>query len=217
VSHLGDLTCALIDAELDGYAHDQALSHLAGCPHCRRAVADQRWVKAHIAVATAPANPSHDLFARLQRIPDAVAADAADDADYPPYDADTANGADSAGDAESRTRRRRSRSLLIAAGPVRPSRPLPRGASRDGRRPVPLRPARLAAARRVGARSVVAASFAASVVVGLGGAVSGSSAASAGRTVSPATATSATTVALIGPAVPRPAGRPSVSVVYRRP
>jgi hypothetical protein len=223
VSHLGDLTCALIDAELDGHAYDQALSHLAGCPHCRRAVADQRWVKAHLAVAAAPAVPPDDLFARLLRIP---AAEDADDAGCPPFSAaatfadvvplaDSPFRTDVATDADSRPRRRRS---PLAGGALgRPARPLQRSASRDGRRPVPLRPARLAAARRVGARSVVAASFAASVVVGLGGTVSGSSAASAGRTVSPAAAASATTVALIGAAVPRPAARPSVSVVYRRP
>ena len=65
-------------------------------------------------------------------------------------------------------------------------------------------------------RSFAAAGLAASVVVGLGGAVSGSSAVSAGAqasSVSVGTSSGAT----LNAAVPRPGARVAVAVVYRRP
>jgi anti-sigma factor RsiW len=107
-------------------------------------------------------------------------------------------------------RRSRSRRLL---GRSAPSRPLKTGVPAPNRRP-----------RN---RTVAAAGFAASVVVGLGGAISGSAAvtATAGSvgaagptapTTLPATALSAIAEPALA-VVPRPGGRVAVSVVYRRP
>jgi len=110
-------------------------------------------------------------------------------------------------------RRSRSRRLL---GRSAPSRPLKTGVPAPNRRP-----------RN---RTVAAAGFAASVVVGLGGAISGSAAvtgtAGSVGAAGPAAPTAPTTQpanalsALAEPAVavvPRPGGRVAVSVVYRRP
>jgi hypothetical protein len=107
-------------------------------------------------------------------------------------------------------RRSRSRRLLGRAGP---SRPLKTGVPAPNRRP-----------RN---RTVAAAGFAASVVVGLGGAMSGSvavttTAGAVGAAGPAAPTTSPTNVlsAIAEPAaavVPRPGGRVAVSVVYRRP
>jgi hypothetical protein len=68
------------------------------------------------------------------------------------------------------------------------------------------------------ARSVAAAGFAASVVVGLGAGVSGSSSVASGAgTVPQSGSTSTLTGVPIGMTLSRPANRAAVSVVYRRP
>lgn len=97
------------------------------------------------------------------------------------------------------------------------------GSSRSRRllgRTAPSRPLRTGqpAGRRVHPRSVAAAGFAASVVVGFSGAISGSAAVPAGVGAS---ATSVFPAAALGEpisaVVPRPNARVAVSVVYRRP
>ena len=96
----------------------------------------------------------------------------------------------------------RSRRLL---GRTAPSRPLRTG-----------QPAR----RRVHTRTVAAAGFAASVVVGFSGAISGSAAVSSGAGTSATTPSAFSAAALGAPisaVVPRPGDRVAVSVVYRRP
>jgi hypothetical protein len=96
----------------------------------------------------------------------------------------------------------RSRRLL---GRTAPSRPLRTG-----------QPAR----RRVHTRTIAAAGFAASVVVGFSGALSGSAAVSSGVATSATTPSAFSAAALGAPisaVVPRPGARVAVSVVYRRP
>jgi hypothetical protein len=204
VTHLGDQVCVLIDGELVGDAHEQALAHVAECGQCWRAAADYRRVKALVAAIDECSDPSPDFLGRLLTIPQIEArqseqAGQAGRADQP---------APPAGRSPSRPRSRR---LL---GRSAPSRPLKTGVPATNRRP-----------RN---RTVAAAGFAASVVVGLGGAISGSAAvtATAGSvgatgpsapTTLPSNAVSLVAAIPAGAVVPRPSGRVAVSVVYRRP
>jgi hypothetical protein len=89
-------------------------------------------------------------------------------------------------------------------------------------RTAPSRPLRTGqpAGRRVRTRTVAAAGFAASVVVGFSGAISGSAAVSSGAGASATTPSAFAAAALGAPisaVVPRPGARVAVSVVYRRP
>jgi hypothetical protein len=188
VTHLGDQVCVLIDGELAGDAHDHAADHLAECGHCRRAVADYRWVKTLVAEVDGRAEPAPEFISRLLMIP-----------------------AFQSVEPLARTpRRSRSRRLL---GRSAPSRPLKTGVPAPNRRP-----------RN---RTVAAAGFAASVVVSLGGAISGSAAVTgtagsvgAAGTIAPTAPPATALSAIAEPAVavvPRPGGRVAVSVVYRRP
>ena len=188
MTHLGDLVCVLIDGELAGDAHDEAAAHLAECGHCRRAVADYRWVKALVAEIDGRAEPAPEFLGRLLLIPEVQPVEPL----------------------VRTARRSRSRRLL---GRSAPSRPLKTGVPAPNRRPR--------------SRTVAAVGFAASVVVGLGGAGSGSVAvtATAGAVgaagpTAPTTSPTSTLSAIAEPVaavVPRPGGRVAVSVVYRRP
>jgi len=200
VTHLGDQVCVLIDGELAGDAHDQAAAHLTECGHCRRTVADYRRVKSLVAEVCERGEPAPELMSRLLMIAthgSTAPLDSAPPDSAPPDSAHT-------------PRRSRSRRLLGRTGP---SRPLKTGLPAPNRRP-----------RN---RTVAAAGFAASVVVGLGGAISGSAAVTgnagsvgAAGTTAP-TSLPVTALSVIAePAaavVPRPGGRVAVSVVYRRP
>jgi hypothetical protein len=93
----------------------------------------------------------------------------------------------------------RSRRLLGRSGP---SRPLRTGQP---------------AGRRVRTRSVAAAGFAASVVVGFSGAISGSAAVPTGVGAATSAFPAVDLGAPISAVVPRPGARTAVSVVYRRP
>lgn len=192
MTHLGDLVCVLIDDELGGDAYDHAVVHLGECAQCRREVAEQRWVKAQLTQAQPTGVPDPILLARLLQIPGSQVARLG-----PP--------------AAPLARRSRSRRLL---GRTAPSRPL---------RAAPLRPLRKGqpAGRQLRTRSVAAAGFAASVVVGFSGALSGSAAVSSGAAASGSTPSAQFTVAALGSptsaVVPRPGARVAVSVVYRRP
>jgi hypothetical protein len=190
VTHLGDLVCVLIDDELAGDAYGHAVVHLDECAQCRRDVAEQRWVKAQLVQAQPAAVPDPVLLARLLQIPES------DDARPDPQS---------------------SRQLRLSgplSGSVRSRRLLGRTA--------PSRPLRTGqpAGRRAHPRTVAAAGFAASVVVGLSGAISGSAAVSSGAGASATTPSVFTAAALGAPisaVVPRPGARVAVSVVYRRP
>jgi hypothetical protein len=112
------------------------------------------------------------------------------------------------------------------ARPVRQSRQLRAAGQRRSRRllgrTAPSRPIRTGqpAGRRVRTRTVAAAGFAASVVVGFSGAISGSAAVSSGAGSSPTSPSAFSAAALgasISAVVPRPGARLAVSVVYRRP
>jgi hypothetical protein len=96
------------------------------------------------------------------------------------------------------------------------------GQSRSRRligRTAPSRPLRTGqpAGRRPRTRTVAAAGFAASVVVGLSAAISGSAAVSSGAGTAPSAFSAAALGAPISAVVPRPGARTAVSVVYRRP
>jgi hypothetical protein len=87
------------------------------------------------------------------------------------------------------------------------------------RRTGPSRPLRTGqpAGRRVRTRSVAAAGFAASVVVGFSGAISGSAAVPTGVGAATSAFPAVDLGAPISAVVPRPGARTAVSVVYRRP
>jgi len=197
VTHLGNLVCVLIDDELGGDAYDHAVVHLDDCAECRRAVAAQRWVKAQLAATQPMAAPDPGLLARLLQIPEL---------DTTPPESPSARQLELTSSSQSSSaplsRAARSRRLL---GRTAPSRPLRTGQP---------------AGRRPRTRTVAAAGFAASVVVGFSGAISGSAAVSTGVGASGGSP-SATSAAALGtpiPAVvPRPGSRVAVSVVYRRP
>jgi hypothetical protein len=207
VTHLGDLACALVDGELGAEARDEARAHVASCAPCQIEVAQQRHVKRRLhAVARADAvDPCNSLLAKLRAIPDA----AQRGCDLPLDEA--APGALTLGLEGVRRSGRR------LSGRRAPSWP---GRSRPARRTAPSAAVRPNLARRAGPRTVAAAGLAASVMVGLGGGVTGSSASGSGAptqlpqtSASPSTAQS---VSLDIPA-PRPYVRTAVSVVYRRP
>jgi hypothetical protein len=69
VTHLGDLTGGLIDNELAGGMHGDAVSHLADCAMCRREVATHRYVKSMLASSAPQVEPGAGLFDRLLLIP----------------------------------------------------------------------------------------------------------------------------------------------------
>lgn len=204
MTHIGDLSGALIDRELDGAARDEAHRHLEGCVQCRREVSEQEQTKSVLEAMRLPVAPTPALLARLAMIPEsAQVPDAEPDAVLERLGVTV--------------RRSRSRRLL---GRTPPSRPVAKTAQAGKGAPVSLKTGRPAAGRRAAVRSVAAAGFAASVVVGLGGAVSGSAApAAAGARTSAPTDTGRTAVTLTALDTPvrRPEGRTPVSVVYRRP
>jgi hypothetical protein len=205
VTHLGDLAGALIDRELDDAARDDAHRHLAGCVQCRREVSDQQQTKSLLAPMRSPIAPTQALLARLAMVPESARAADAESSDALHERAAVA------------VRRSRSRRLL---GRTPPSRPVVQTVQAGKGGPASLKTSRPAAGRRAAVRSVAAAGFAASVVVGLGGAVSGSAApaAAGARTAAPSeTARTAVTLTALDTPVRRPEGRMPVSVVYRRP
>jgi anti-sigma factor RsiW len=177
VTHLGDLTGGLIDGELCGGAHGNAVAHLAECAQCRREVSLHRHVKSLLSTAAIQGEPGDDLLAKLLQIPQ-----------YEPFPAQSAH-----------------------------------------------RGSRLPGVRWHAPRGVAAAGFAASVVVGLGGAVTVSGALSASSTAASPTPAASTSAAPSGAAsvsfvpatfVPTgPVGGPLIrhgervaaTVVYRRP
>jgi hypothetical protein len=187
VTHLGNLVGVLIDDELGGDAYDHAVVHLDECAHCRRAVAEQRWVKAQLTQAQPAAMPDPVLLARLLQIPDSESAQS--EAVLPGPQSRQVR---SAGHL-------RSRRLM---GRTAPSRPLRTGQP---------------AGRRVRTRTVAAAGFAASVVVGFSGAISGSAAVPTGVGAATSAFPAASLGTPISAVVPRPSARTAVSVVYRRP
>ncbi|HEY3923846.1 MAG TPA: hypothetical protein VGL75_04730 [Acidothermaceae bacterium] len=86
-------------------------------------------------------------------------------------------------------------------------------------RSAPSRPLRTGqpAGRRARTRTVAAAGFAASVVVGFSGAISGSAALPTGVGAATSVFPSVAVAVPISAVVPRPGARTAVSVVYRRP
>jgi len=187
VTHLGNLVGVLIDGELGGDAYDHAVMHLGECAQCRRDLAEQRWVKAQLAQAQPAATPDPVLLARLLQIPTLDSAPPARSGEAAP-----SRQVRLAGQVPSRR----------LVGRTAPSRPLRTGQP---------------AGHRARTRTVAAAGFAASVVVGFSGAVSGSAAVSSGADPAPSAFSAAALGAPISAVVPRPGARTAVSVVYRRP
>ncbi|WP_225846221.1 anti-sigma factor [Streptomyces sp. HPF1205] len=66
--HLGDRLAAFVDGELTGDSRDRVLAHLATCPQCKAAAAEQRRLKSVVAASELPAI-SAGLLARLQGLP----------------------------------------------------------------------------------------------------------------------------------------------------
>lgn len=66
--HLGDRLSAFVDGELTGDSRDRVLAHLATCPQCKTAAAEQRRLKSVVAASELPAI-SAGLLARLQGLP----------------------------------------------------------------------------------------------------------------------------------------------------
>jgi len=66
--HLGDRLAAFVDGELAGDSRDRVLAHLATCPQCKAAAAEQRRLKSVVAGSGLPAI-SAGLLARLQGLP----------------------------------------------------------------------------------------------------------------------------------------------------
>jgi hypothetical protein len=66
--HLGDRLAAFVDGELTDDSRDRVLAHLATCPQCKTAAAEQRRMKSVIAQSELPAI-SAGLLARLQGLP----------------------------------------------------------------------------------------------------------------------------------------------------
>ncbi len=192
MTHLGNLVGVLIDDELGGDAYDHAVTHLDECAQCRRDVAQQRWVKTQLAHAQPALLPDTALFARLLQIPESAAGSSlAQDVELP--------GELALSGSRRLTPSPRSRRLL---GRTAPSRPLRTGQP---------------AGRRPRTRTVAAAGFAASVVVGFSGAISGSAAVPTGAGAATSAFPAAALGAPISAVVPRPGARTAVSVVYRRP
>ena len=192
MTHLGDLVCALTDGGLVDDAREQAMAHVAVCGQCSRQLADQRRVKSLLAKVNCPQEPAPDLLVRLLLIPEVA----------------------QVAQVERDLNRSPSRRLLGRTAPSRAPATLA-----GARRPVSRTSGGPRPSLRLRGRSVAAAGFAASVVVGLGGAVTGSTASSAGAqpsSVSSSTTTSAGAVS-IDATIPRPGIRVAVAVVYRRP
>ncbi|MDX6355768.1 MAG: hypothetical protein QOF98_2671 [Streptomyces sp.] len=66
--HLGDRLAAFVDGELTDDSRDRVLAHLATCPQCKTAAAEQRQLKSVVAASELPAI-SAGLLARLQGLP----------------------------------------------------------------------------------------------------------------------------------------------------
>jgi Putative zinc-finger len=66
--HLGDRLAAFVDGELTDDSRDRVLAHLASCPQCKVAAAEQRRLKRVVAGSELPAI-SAGLLARLQSLP----------------------------------------------------------------------------------------------------------------------------------------------------
>jgi len=66
--HLGDRLSAFVDGELTDDSRDRVLAHLATCPQCKTAAAEQRRLKSVVAASELPAI-SAGLLARLQGLP----------------------------------------------------------------------------------------------------------------------------------------------------
>jgi anti-sigma factor RsiW len=66
--HLGDRLAAFVDGELTDDGRDRVLAHLATCPQCKAAAAEQRRLKSVVAASELPAI-SAGLLARLQGLP----------------------------------------------------------------------------------------------------------------------------------------------------
>jgi hypothetical protein len=66
--HLGDRLAAFVDGELTDDSRDRVLAHLATCPHCKTAAAEQRQLKSVVSASELPAI-SAGLLARLQGLP----------------------------------------------------------------------------------------------------------------------------------------------------
>lgn len=66
--HLGDRLSAFVDGELTDDGRDRVLAHLATCPQCKTAAAEQRRLKSVVAASELPAI-SAGLLARLQGLP----------------------------------------------------------------------------------------------------------------------------------------------------
>lgn len=66
--HLGDRLAAFVDGELTGDSRDRVVAHLATCPQCKTAAAEQRRLKSVVAASELPAI-SAGLMARLQGLP----------------------------------------------------------------------------------------------------------------------------------------------------
>jgi hypothetical protein len=66
--HLGDRLAAFVDGELTDDSRDRVLAHLATCPQCKAAAAEQRRLKSVVAESELPAI-SAGLLARLQGLP----------------------------------------------------------------------------------------------------------------------------------------------------
>lgn len=66
--HLGDLTAAFVDDQLDDADQARALAHLAGCATCRAEVQAQQQLKSRLTALADPQVPG-DLSARLLDLP----------------------------------------------------------------------------------------------------------------------------------------------------
>lgn len=66
--HLGDLTAAFVDGQLDDAGRERALAHLTGCAACRDEVEAQRRLKSRLTGLRDPQVPG-DLSARLLDLP----------------------------------------------------------------------------------------------------------------------------------------------------
>lgn len=78
--HLGDRLAAFVDGELTDDTRDRVLAHLATCPQCKAAAAEQRRLKNAVAASGLPAISS-GLLERLQAL--AGCADGSDDGPGP--------------------------------------------------------------------------------------------------------------------------------------
>lgn len=84
--HLGDRLAAFVDGELTDDSRDRVLAHLATCPQCKAAAAEQRRLKSVVAGSELPAI-SAGLLARLQGLPGMDCGDGPPRPPGPPADA----------------------------------------------------------------------------------------------------------------------------------